>query len=590
MHQYEWDQYMNMSETAILREMVSEELAALERCRGKAASSGQAKHVMAYTIGLAVMLAICSIVPGIIRPCVASGLLLFAIFKTGLPQLTSKSGCGTVLSIYLVIFLFIAFIIAGDLPKLTVMIGTIVLYAIVYGMLIWASRQLNTVDWLVAAAKDAPDKEIHLIVWESEDLYFVEEEQPWFASRKLIAGVLALAVLFSGLGIASCFSKTMTSDQSVEWVNRAPEANYEWQRSFDGYYLQDFDAGTQEVNPTIPSHIDGLPVVGIRNRAFQNETKVTNIVIPDTVTEIGSYAFKGCTSLQSITMGDQVTAIGGEAFMGCSSLTEFVVPKGVTEIRGNTFEDCTQLRSVILHDGITAIHGYAFRGCRRLASIDLPAGITEIRAYTFEECVALQSIVIPEGVTRIAAHAFYGCTSLSSVDVPDSVVEIGSSAFRECASLKHIILPENCAVNGRAFEDSPTQVEYNARFTPEQEAAIREEVENKYVEVLYFIHGVENGEPVLYMPNDDGYVYITDIEEYAQNLTRDREDLGYVMLPDYQEVLDYMVKAKELGAREVLFSAYSQIATDIMGEAYVVETFIDIDDMIAQCEAGLEES
>ena len=48
---------------------------------------------------------------------------------------------------------------------------------------------------------------------------------------------------------------------------------------------------------------------------------MTSIIIPESVTSIGSYVFFGCSSLTSIILPDGVTSIGNYAFSGCSSLT-----------------------------------------------------------------------------------------------------------------------------------------------------------------------------------------------------------------------------------------------------------------------------
>ena len=52
-----------------------------------------------------------------------------------------------------------------------------------------------------------------------------------------------------------------------------------------------------------------------------NGVEITELVVPDSVTSIGSYAFHGCGNLTSVTIPDSVTAIGSYAFYGCSSLT-----------------------------------------------------------------------------------------------------------------------------------------------------------------------------------------------------------------------------------------------------------------------------
>ena len=44
---------------------------------------------------------------------------------------------------------------------------------------------------------------------------------------------------------------------------------------------------------------------------------ITDLVIPDDVTSIGSYAFGYCSTLTSITIPNSVTSIGASAFAGC---------------------------------------------------------------------------------------------------------------------------------------------------------------------------------------------------------------------------------------------------------------------------------
>lgn len=53
----------------------------------------------------------------------------------------------------------------------------------------------------------------------------------------------------------------------------------------------------------------------------QKLTEMTNIVIPDGVTRIGSSAFRG-RFLISITIPGSVKSIGEEAFFFCSALTD----------------------------------------------------------------------------------------------------------------------------------------------------------------------------------------------------------------------------------------------------------------------------
>lgn len=59
---------------------------------------------------------------------------------------------------------------------------------------------------------------------------------------------------------------------------------------------------------------------------------VTNLIIPDTVTQIKQNAFAGCTCLKSITIPNSVASIGHNAFYKCSGVTTVRIGNGIQEI------------------------------------------------------------------------------------------------------------------------------------------------------------------------------------------------------------------------------------------------------------------
>ena len=60
-------------------------------------------------------------------------------------------------------------------------------------------------------------------------------------------------------------------------------------------------------------------------KKYRAEKGETEVVIPDTVTEIGEKAFKGCENLTAVTIPDSVTEIGNWAFYECSRDRKSVV-------------------------------------------------------------------------------------------------------------------------------------------------------------------------------------------------------------------------------------------------------------------------
>ena len=159
-----------------------------------------------------------------------------------------------------------------------------------------------------------------------------------------------------------------------------------------GYYYD--DEGNQilsEKNIVVPSTINGKPVTKIADLAF-SEAEIESIVIPDTVTKIGSStwgdewsgAFKRCASLKSVTIPDSVTFLGAHTFSGCSSLTDITMPKNITNIYRKTFWGCRSLTNITIPDSITTIGDSAFDDCSSLTNIRIPNSVTVIGPSCFK--------------------------------------------------------------------------------------------------------------------------------------------------------------------------------------------------------------
>ena len=175
---------------------------------------------------------------------------------------------------------------------------------------------------------------------------------------------------------------------------------------------------------------------------FYNNGSISNVVIEDGVTSIGSYAFCFCRSLNNITIPESVTSIGYAAFFGCTELKSITIPEGVTSIGSEAFLDCSSLTSVTIPDSVTSIGSKAFSNCSRLTSITIPDSISSIGSQVFLDCSSLTSVTIPENFTSISYGMFQSCSSLTSIDIPDSVTSISKYAFALCSSLESITIPK----------------------------------------------------------------------------------------------------------------------------------------------------
>jgi hypothetical protein len=86
------------------------------------------------------------------------------------------------------------------------------------------------------------------------------------------------------------------------------------------------------------------------------------------VSIIGLQAFSWCTNLMSVTIGTSVTSIGDYAF-AYTGLTNVVVPNSVTNVGGGAFWCCSSLRCVTIAREVTTIGDWAFYSCTRLTQV-----------------------------------------------------------------------------------------------------------------------------------------------------------------------------------------------------------------------------
>lgn len=233
---------------------------------------------------------------------------------------------------------------------------------------------------------------------------------------------------------------------------------------------------------------------------------ITEIIVGEGITRIGSFAFVDCRNVISVTLPSTLKSIGICAFNNCSSLTEITLPKGLEEIDSEAFYNCKLLKSVTIPSGVRSIGKQAFgylynldegglysdsdflirsnrnfyaklyakaNGMRyeELGSSAVPlslggkvtgtiswkltedgmltiSGSGDMPSFSHDpspwwECHEfICGVRVEEGIRSIGSRAFTDSIYLQEVSLPSTLKSINANAFDYCDSLTEIDLPE----------------------------------------------------------------------------------------------------------------------------------------------------
>ena len=147
---------------------------------------------------------------------------------------------------------------------------------------------------------------------------------------------------------------------------------------------------------------------------------IETIVLPDSVTTIGTGSFYHWTSLKNITIPDSVTSIGGSAFSGCSSLTNITIPDQVTELSSYAFSGCTSLTNITIPNSVQKINNSVFFNCTSLTTVTLPDQVSNILSGSFSNCTSLTTITY-KGVSYTSRSALETALKNNNVTIDSSV-------------------------------------------------------------------------------------------------------------------------------------------------------------------------
>lgn len=259
-------------------------------------------------------------------------------------------------------------------------------------------------------------------------------------------------------------------------------------------------ADTKITNVIIGDNVRRIP-----NEMFRYAKLIENVIIPDSVTEIGEFAFSG-SSIKSVklpsslivieygafnqadikiegnALPDGLRIIGEYAFSDNNGIEELYIPDSVVDIATGAFAGCANLKKVRMSSNVKLIASDAFSHCTSLEEFVWDSDVKLIADYAFYNCKALKNfnfagveLVYPNSFTNsgvtlvtlghdkndeatdlimIETQSFMGCENLDTVAIGGNVTTIKSEAFASCSSLETAVISDsviNIATN--AFDN-----------------------------------------------------------------------------------------------------------------------------------------
>ena len=266
---------------------------------------------------------------------------------------------------------------------------------------------------------------------------------------------------FSNTGLTS-----IVIPSSVEYIDDNIFSDSESLKSitFEGpvdFFVNFFEkSDLTEIN--IPDTFPGVKAGMFDETAWYNNQ-------PDGVVYLGKIAYKYKGTMPentTLTLKEGTIGIAGGAFEDCTGLTNIVIPNSVIDIGPGAFDGTTWYNNQ--PDGLVYVGNVAYKYKGTMldnTSLTLREGTVGIGDEAFYDCKGLIDINLPNSIVNMGRNPFYGCENLTSIEIPNSVKRIGYGVFG--GGIQNITIPKSVTyISDYAFSCTPENIIVQAETPP----------------------------------------------------------------------------------------------------------------------------
>lgn len=180
-------------------------------------------------------------------------------------------------------------------------------------------------------------------------------------------------------------------------------------KNLSNIYIDDFLSNTYAIKNGMLINIKNKTIIQGTNHIKFNQSSIVkidylafysinflnpNILIPNNISFICERAF-AYSNLSTIQIANQQLSSFEFDVMRNTNLQEIIIPDSIVEIGPGAFSDCYKLTSIncSTHSKLESIQIQSFKNCQNLLSINIPNSINEIEEHAFINCLSLSSII-----------------------------------------------------------------------------------------------------------------------------------------------------------------------------------------------------
>lgn len=242
-----------------------------------------------------------------------------------------------------------------------------------------------------------------------------------------------------------------TDFEYLSGVHVSGDASNRWRDSD----FKPYDASKVELSNMVNLDLSGIENNEIPARAFNGNTKIEKIILPENLNRIGLCAFAAMTNLTYLSTDanvnlrfDGLRIMGESIAFGDKGLTdELVLPESLERLSPSAFEE-SNVKGDIEINGNVDIYD----------NIDVDAEKTFPTGKRIFFHTNIQSLTFQSGIEEICEKFAYHCESLKSVTFVDTVRIIGKAAFAGSGLTGDLVIPESVEkIEEDAFNRAPVR-------------------------------------------------------------------------------------------------------------------------------------